>query len=161
MQAQSSSGNQFMFQTKRFIKSASNLTDADQLALEDIKWSSVRMHYDFTNRFKGATNIEISNSDWSYLITCTTDGGFNRIKYTRKGKWERTIRTYPNEKLDESIRAHIEYAYPRYSIFGTVTEVKTGNETAQLVTIEDQKTWKRIKVVDGELEVYEEYRKSR
>jgi hypothetical protein len=150
-----------MFQTKRLIKSASNLTDADKLALEDIKWSNVRMHFDFTNRFKGATNIQISSEDYSYLISCATDGGFNRATYSRKGRWERTIRTYPNEKLDETIRANIKYAYPRFSIFGSVTEVKSGNETAQLVTIEDQKTWKRIKVVDGELEVYEEYRKSR
>jgi hypothetical protein len=160
VKAQSSSGTKLMFANERFVKSASNLTDADKLALEDIKWTNVRMHYDFTNGFKGATNIDVSHADYSILISCTIDGGFNRIKYSRKGKWQSTTRTYNNEKLDETVRVHIESLYSRYSIFGGVVEVRSGNKTFHLVTIEDKKSWKRIKVEDGESEVYEEYKKS-
>jgi len=160
LRAQSSSGNQLMFDKESFTKSVNNASDADKLAMENIRMTNTRMYADFTARFKGATGINISENKKAIFISCTTDGDFNRITYNKKGRWQHTVRTYENEKLPESVREHVEYVYPRYSIFGGVVEVQVGNKTAYLVSIEDKKTWKRIRVVDGESDVYEEYKKS-
>ncbi len=160
LNAQSSSSNQLMFEKESFTKSVNNASDADKLALENIKMSSSRMYEDFTTRFKGATNINISEAKNAIFISCSTNGDFNRITYTKKGRWQHTVRTYENEKLPENVREQVEYAYPRYSIFGGVIEVHVANKTAYLVSIEDKKSWKRIRVVDGESDVYEEYKKS-
>jgi hypothetical protein len=149
------------FGSEKFVKTASDMADADKLALESIKMTSDRMFRDFTKRFKDASGIIVSNdASWHY-ISCYTDGDLNRIMYNKKGRWNHTIRTFDNAKLPESVRAQIEYIYPRYSIFGSAVEVNVSNRKAFLVLIEDQKSWKRIKVVDDETEVYEEYQKSK
>jgi hypothetical protein len=38
-----------------------------------------------------------------------------------------------------------------------VREINAANKTAYLVTIENAKTWKTIRVVDGEMDVYEDF----
>jgi hypothetical protein len=159
--AQSSSPNQLMFDKESFPKSVSNLNESDKLAMENIRLASAKMHKDFTTRFQGATNIHVGEDKRAIFISCSTGAEFNRITYSRKGKWQHTVRTYDNEMLPESIRSHVEYAYPRYSIFGGAVEVHVGDKIAYLVTIEDKKSWKRIRVVDGESDVYEEYKKSK
>jgi hypothetical protein len=160
LQAQSSSSDKIIFEKESFSKSVSNMSDADRLALENIKLASGKAYQDFTTRFKGATNINMSEGKNAIFISCSTDGDFNRITYNRKGRWQHTVRTYENQKLPEDVREQVEYAYPRFAIFGGVIEVHSSNKVAYLVTIEDKKSWKRIRVVDGETDVYEEYKKS-
>ena len=160
LHAQSSSGNQLMFDNESFTKSVSNLSDADKLALENIKMTSARMYGDFTKRFKNATNIHINEDNNAIFVSCSTEGDFNRITYNKKGRWQHTVRTYDNAKLPENVREQIEYGYPRFTIFGGVIEVHAAGKVAYLVTVEDKKSWKRIRVVDGESDVYEEYKKS-
>ena len=160
LQAQSSSSDQITFEKESFGKSVSNMSDADKLALENIKLASGKAYQDFTTRFKGATNINVSEASNAIFISCSTDGDFNRITYNRKGRWQHTVRTYDNQKLPENIREQVEYVYPRFAIFGGVIEVHASNKVAYLVTVEDKKSWKRIRVVDGEMDIYEEYKKS-
>ena len=161
LNAQSNSGKQLIFGKESFGKSINNMSDADKVAMENIRLASGRMYSDFTTRFKGATNINMSERGKTIFISCNTDEGFNRIMYNKKGRWQNTLRTYDNVKLPENIREQVEYAYPRFTIFGTAIEVYVSNKVAYLVTIEDQKTWKRIRIVDGESDVYEEYKKSK
>ena len=143
------------------VKSVSNSTDADKLALETIKMTNERMYGDFGKRFKNASDIHFSQSDNRHFISCYTNGDLNRAMYNKKGKWLHTVTTYDNSKLPESVRDLIEYSYPRYTIFGGVIEVNVSNKKAFLVTIENKNGWKRIKVVDDESEVYEEHQNSK
>jgi len=53
----------------------------------------------------------------------------------------------------------IRYAYPDFSI-KSVREVNAANSTAYLITIEDATSWKTIRIVNGETDVYEEYKKA-
>jgi len=161
LHAQRSSSNQRGFEKESFGKSVSNMSDADKIALEDIKLKSGKMYQDFTTRFKGATNINMSQNHNVIFISCSTGEDFNRITYSKKGRWQNTVRTYDNIKLPENVREQVEYAYPRFDIFGGVIEVHVSNKIAYLVSVEDKKSWKRIRVVDGEMDVYEEYMKSK
>ena len=52
----------------------------------------------------------------------------------------------------------VRYGYPDYSI-KSVREIHAANATAYLVTIEDATSWKTIRVVNGETDVYEEFKK--
>jgi len=161
LHAQRSSSNQVKFENESFGKSVSDMSDADKLALEDIKLTNGKMYQDFTTRFKGATNINMSRNHNAIFISCATGEDFNRITYNKKGRWQNTIRTYDNSKLPENVREQVEYAYPHFEIFGGAIEVHVSNKIAYLVSIEDKKSWKRIRVVDGEMDVYEEYKKSK
>ncbi len=161
LNAQSNSGNHLIFEKETFGKAISNLSDADKLTLENMRLARGKMYKDFTARFKGASNINVSEKGKAVFINCSTDQGFNRIMYDNKGRWQNTVRTYDNEKLVENVRELVENAFPRYAIFGGIIEVHASNKVAYFVTIEDKKSWKRIRVVDGEMDVYEEYTKSK
>jgi hypothetical protein len=155
MNAQSSTN----FNKETFAKSVSNASDADKLALENIKMMNARIYQDLSKNFKGATEISATKADRMTFISCKVDGKMNRIVYSKNGKWQNTVTSYESDRLPEDIRGSIEYAYPRYSIFGSAIEVKVGSKTAYLVTIENNTSWKRIRMVDGEMDVYEEYQK--
>ena len=69
LRAQSSSGNQLMFDKESFTKSVNNASDADKLAMENIRMTNTRMYADFTARFKGATGINISENKKAIFIS--------------------------------------------------------------------------------------------
>jgi hypothetical protein len=147
------------FDKATFAKSLSNASDADKLALENIKMMNARIYKDLTKNFKNASDISMSTVKNAALVSCKVDGKMNRIVYSKNGKWQNTVTSYESDRLPEPIRESIEYAYPRYSIFGSAIEVTVGKTTAYLVTIENKTSWKRIRMVNGEMDVYEEYQK--
>ena len=140
-------------------KSVVIASDADKLALENIKSMNEKMYKDFSSKFRNATNIQTNSIDNSTVISCDADGKFSRILYDRKGRWQHTITSYDSDKLPFDVREAVEDAYPRYQIYGAAVEVTVGDAKAYLVTIENKTSWKRIRVVNGETDVYEEWRK--
>ena len=144
---------------EKLNKSVIISSNTDNLALENIKAVNAKMYRDFSKKFKDASDIQVDVINKKTMITCLKDGKKSRVVYTKRGICQHIVSTYGNEQLPEHIRNQIEFAYPRYSIFGTVIEVTANNKTAHLVTIEDKTSWKRVRVVDGEMDVYEEYEK--
>lgn len=132
--------------------------EADGLALSKLKTVSEKAFKDFSKFYANATDIRIHNSGSNTLIVCNIDGAAARIQYNAKGRWLHTVKTYSPRLLPANVKSIVEEAYPAFRLFG-VTEVSVGNKTAHLVSIENDKSWKRIKVVDGEFEVYEAYNK--
>jgi len=151
------STEEFNLDKKALLNSISDASESDKLALESIKSINSRMYRDFSKNYKNATDIRVSKVDNHSSISCYIDGSLTRIMYRKNGRWQHTVRTYENEKLPAEVRELVSGAYPRYSIFGGVIEVNVGTKTAYLVTIEDKTCWKRIRVVEDEMDVYEEY----
>jgi hypothetical protein len=133
--------------------------DADRLAMENLRLSNVKMYRDFTRNYKNASAISLEQKEDHTLITCTVDGKKNRILYNKKGIWQNTVRTYDNEKLSADMRNQVENGFPRYSIYGPVVEVITRVGAAHLILIENKTSWKRVRIVDGEMDTYEEWNK--
>src|SRR5689334_7812093 len=71
-------------------KSAVIASDADKLALENIKNTNEKMYKDFSSKYKNATKIQTNLVDNSTVISCDNDGKFSRILYDRKGRWQHT-----------------------------------------------------------------------
>jgi hypothetical protein len=159
LNAQTSIKNGQTFNKEAIVNSLNVTSDADKLAMENMKATNSRMYSDFSKHFKNATDIKSSQIKNSTLISCNMDGKLTRVLYNKNGKWQHTITTYESDKLAESIRDQVSDAFPRYSIFGGVIEVEAGNKKAHFVTIENKSSWKRIRVVDGEMDVYEEFQK--
>ena len=132
--------------------------EADLNALAGLKAISAKLHARFTKDFKSATNISIY-PDKNIQIYSEIGGIKNRTLYTRKGKFLHNVRQYDFTMLPEAVTEAVNYAYPRFEIFGGVAEVQAAGKVAYLVLIETKKTWKRVKVINGEVEVYEEYNK--
>ena len=68
------------------------------------------------------------------------------------------LRHYNEEKLPAEIRHRVKSNYYDFSIYH-VSEIRYNGKTAWYVTIEDKTCWKKIKVLDSEMEVVEVYSK--
>jgi hypothetical protein len=133
--------------------------DADKIALEGLRAINVKAFAHFTRNYKGASRIRVSDLEGQTSVKFNMDGISETVRYDRKGKWRFSISGYGEEKLDANIRSNVESSFPGYMVFGFVNEIKVRDKTAYLVMIENNKTWKRIRVVDGETSIYEEFNK--
>jgi hypothetical protein len=133
--------------------------EADANTLADLRSANAKLYNRFTSRFSSAQDIHVLPLKWNIQISCKVDGIANRFLYAKNGRLLQTIRDYAPENLPEAISETVLNNYPRYSIFGIVNEVTIDNSTAYLVMIENKKSWKRVRVLNGEVDTYEEYKK--
>lgn len=132
--------------------------EADLNALINLKAISAKLYDRFTKDFRSASNITIY-ADKNVQIYSMIDGIKNRTLYTRKGKFLHNVRQYEANMLPEEVTNAVNDAYPRFDIFGGVVEVRVADIVAYFVLIENKKSWKRVKVINGEVDVYEEFNK--
>jgi hypothetical protein len=133
--------------------------DADKIALEGLRAINAKMFTHFTRNYKGASNIRVLDAAGQTTVKFDMDSISTSVRYDKNGKWRYSMKAYGEEKLDPDVRGSVETSFPGYMVFGFVNEIKVLDKTAYLVMIENSKTWKRIRVVDGETSIYEEYNK--
>lgn len=112
------------------------------------------------NRFKidfpGVTDDVWAKTINGFIVSFTFKGIQTTCFVTGRGVCENTIRYYSEAELPTEIRKGVKMEYLDYSI-KSVKEVTHNNKIAYLVTIEDKTSWKVIRMVDGELDVWEDY----
>lgn len=131
----------------------------DYATLVGIKEKNEKIFSHFTKAFKNAKNISSTEIKGSMMIHCHIDGNVHRILYNKNGKWIQTIKYFDSEKLSDEMRTEVILSYPLYTIFGVVTQVTIGDATAYLIMIENKKSWKIVRLVNDELDVYRSYTK--
>jgi len=159
--AQLMAGTNIRFNHENLLASSKMMVaaESDKAMLANIKSLSPRMFYNFTNSFPDATAIVVVHQKQFTEITCKTPGATNRLSYNKKGKLEQSIRYLRSSMLPANIVAQVKEAYPDYSVSQFAVEVTVGLKTAYLVTIENCTKWKKIKVVDNEMEESESFQK--
>ena len=80
------------------------------------------------------------------------------IYYNEKGNCEFIMRYYNEEKLPGEVAHLVISTYADFSI-NQVTEVRKNNKIAYVVKMESKTLWKTVKVIDGKMEVTEEFSK--
>ncbi|RYF93012.1 MAG: hypothetical protein EOO02_24550 [Chitinophagaceae bacterium] len=133
--------------------------ERDLKTLTSIKTMSARLYQHFTTNFKEAydVNMEVAhNVHLSWMI----DGLRHRALYTKKGRMLHKLKYYDMSLLSEEVAETVYSSYPRYRIFGGVTEVQVPGHTVYFILIEDKKTWKRVKVSGDEVLIHESYVKT-
>ncbi|HTS44212.1 MAG TPA: hypothetical protein VMH01_07430 [Puia sp.] len=108
---------------------------------------------------------EVVNSDWSVL----KDGGFlcrfiitdvpYRALYNPGGQWLYTISNYSGRQLSQSLRDKIQSSYYNYQITFVNQIDMPENKTIYLVEIQDEKSIKKVRVTDEEMEIVLNIRK--
>ena len=136
-----------------------NEATAEQ-GLSDVNIADInaRALKEFSKTFKTAANATWYEIKDGFIAKFKDDGIETRVGYNHKGRWMSTIRTYTEANLPRDVRRLVKSTYYDYSIF-LVQEVTVGDKTVYLVKIEDADTLKTIRVIDGEMDVYEDYKK--
>lgn len=103
---------------------------------------------------------DIDDAKWyktteGYAVSFKKDGMNTSIFYTHRGTFDSRINYYTEEKLPLHVRALVKSNFPDHAI-SHVTEVHKNDVVAHLVKIQDKKTVKTVKVIEGEWEVIED-----
>jgi hypothetical protein len=141
------------------IKHAPFIDKPGSSSLADLESLSPKVYRDFTRTFKSITDVVVTAAAHHTYIYCKTDGIDTRVSYDKKGNWHHTLQYYKESKLPKDTRHIIKSKYYDYKI-SSVVELSIGNKKAYVVTIEDERSYKTIKIVDDEIEVTEELQKS-
>ncbi len=100
---------------------------------------------------------------WSFdpkivTATFTTDNIITNVVYNSKGTWLRTEKTYYENEMDSVTRAIVKSKYFDDSIT-KVREIKEGDTTCYFIYLENAATFRIVTVVNGDMNIYEQYRK--
>ena len=110
---------------------------------------------------------KVNNEKWVLGADCIVacyelDSVSQSIYYDKKGHWTGCVKTYNEDKMPRDIRKMIKQEYYDYKIIA-VQEVETYEShlvPTYIVTIEDDKNVKQIRIQDGEMDVYKEFKRS-
>lgn len=120
---------------------------------------TTRVIRNFMKDFPGISGTAWSKNGSGYVVRFSANGIQHWAFLTRKGHCHGTMRYYHEEGLPAYVRTIVKSNYYDFTI-ASVKEVSTGSDTAYLVTIEDKATWKVVRIVDREMDIYEEHVKS-
>ena len=131
-------------------------TDSDFNFRNDINTKAVR---NFIRDYKNVTGAKwFKSANGSFVVYFSSENIKSWIYYDKNGDFEFMLRHYNEEKLPHYIRHRVKSNYYDFSIYH-VSEIRYNGKTAWYVTIEDKTCWKKIKVLDAEMEVVEVYSK--
>jgi hypothetical protein len=140
-------------------KTSVSSADADNMARASLKSINTKMFSHFSRNFKDASNIRITTAGENTHVSFRKNGELNGVQYNRKGKWLYSIRYFNESGLSAQLKANVESNYPGYLVYGFAQEIKVLDKTALLVMIENKTSWKRIRIVDDVMDIFEEYNK--
>jgi hypothetical protein len=114
----------------------------------------------FKENYRNAQQVSwYSNTDQSMFCVFHDADNTTRVFYDKKGFWESTLISYAPSGLGTEIRDLVLANFAGYAI-SYVNEVQLpGEAPAYVINIEDAKHIKVVRVVNGEIDVKEDFRK--
>ena len=138
-------------------KPATSSRDSGSLRLNERNSQAVR---NFARDFKNVSDARWIKSANGFVAYFIQDYIQNWIVYNEKGSQEFMIRDYYEEKLPLNVRHTVKSVYYDFSIY-CVNEITVKGITIYVVTLKnkanDKTFWKKVQVVDGEMELMKEY----
>jgi len=114
----------------------------------------------FVSSYSNATDPKWVKYSGGFVVYFIRDGIRYKVYYTRTGEHKCTIRQYSAEDMALEMRQLVEGAFKDYSIF-LVTEVTKRGKTRYEIKIEDEFSFKLIRIEDGGMRVTNEFIKSK
>src|SRR4030095_9911171 len=136
-------------QQAMLLSSESSKIEAADLTIEAVK--------DFQASFKGVAHEQWYEVSDGFIAEFTKDKIPTRVAYDKKGRWHCTIRTLNETQLPADVRDLVKRTYYDSNIL-VAYEIKH-EDTVYIFKIEDSKTLKMRRVVDGEIEVVTDNKK--
>ena len=124
--------------------------DSDFIFRNDINIKAVR---NFISEYKNIPDAKwFKSANGLFVVYFNNENIQNWIYYNKKGDFEYMLRHYKEEKLPGGVRHLVKSNYYDFNIYH-VSEIRYDGKIAWYVSIEDKTCWKKIKVVDDEMEI--------
>ncbi len=126
---------------------------------EDLAVINSRAIKDFKKSFKLPADEKWFKIETGFIVKFVQDGIQHRADYDNKGHWKATTRYYSEKQLPKDVRSQVKSVYYDYTIT-SVQEFTFPQHHVYLVNMEDEKTILIIRISDGEMDVFKEYKKA-
>jgi hypothetical protein len=126
------------------------------LKINDINIKAVR---DFLKNFATVTNNKwLKGDDGSLTCQFSSDGVATSVRYDKSGDRLYIMKIYKEDKLADKIRRNITRKYYGAKIT-MVMEYDADRGVETYIHLEDSRTYKIVRIVDGDMELYEKLNK--
>ena len=136
---------------------AQGLNKSTPFYLTEINSKAMRR---FVSSYPNATDPIWVTYSGGHVVYFTRDGIRYKVYYTRTGEHKCTIRQYSAKEMPPEMRRLVENAFKDYCV-ALVTDVTKRGRTRYEIKIEDESSFKEIKIEDGGLRVTNEFIKSK
>jgi hypothetical protein len=111
----------------------------------------------FTRTYKGASDARWESlRDGGYVCRFKQNGVSKRAFYNKRGGWLATIAGYMTDHLPTDVRRQVHSVYYDYSILYANEIVMPDKPIAYVIQVQDGRTIRIVRVVDGEMEEIQE-----
>ncbi|HEX7903981.1 MAG TPA: hypothetical protein VF487_08895 [Chitinophagaceae bacterium] len=116
----------------------------------------------FSNQYKQVRNVSWEKLRNGFFARFVSDDIRATIYYDNKGNWLGSIKYYGEEKLAHEIRQIVKSTYYDYNIIGIqeVVTVDSPDVPTYIITMEDRKHVKLLRICNREMEVWKEMNKT-
>jgi hypothetical protein len=118
----------------------------------------IRAIRNFKKEFPDVTNDVWTKIKEGYFVGFSVNGIQSKLFLSKNGTCLGHIRYYSEKDLPAAVRHQVKSMYYDFSIFN-VTEATAAGNTVYLITLEDNVSWKTVRVADGEMSVLKQYKK--
>jgi hypothetical protein len=136
----------------------------DEITVSDdivtVNKASLRAMSNFLKDYKQANNPEWTLlRDRSHLCVFTISGIPYRAFYNPNGSWSYTVSSYDGKLLNKVIHDRIQSVYYNYRILYVNQIDLSSYKTIYLVEIQDEKSIKKVRVADEEMDIIQDFKK--
>lgn len=158
--AQNSTGLYVINDTKTFKNSLSAFDEKNLNAYSgnELSGISTKAVKDFSKTYKTAENTKWAKIQDGFMAHFTQDGIEKRTYYDQRGNWHFTISYYDEKKLPKYVRAMVKSTYYDYAI-STVQELQIEDKVIYIIHMQDDTSWKTVRVCEDEMDVIENFTK--
>lgn len=122
---------------------------------------NVRAMRDFVTRYGDVSDVIWHKASSNYVAVFFRDSVQYRTIYTHRGDLGFIMKYYNEKHLPKNVRAQVKSTYYDYQIY-IIQEVEIPDQpTVYYVNLQGDTDWKKVKVCQGEMEVLEEFKRSK
>jgi len=121
--------------------------------LNDLNSTSIRH---FLNTYGNNRGETWNSNAGGFRASFRSENILYLVDYDKTGNWSGTTRIYNETKLPRDIRRIVKSTYYDYAI-KSVSEVTAAQKLMYFVKIQDSVTLKTVRVMDGDMQVIEEF----
>lgn len=131
-------------------------TPASQKNLSTGVLAQLKAEKDFLRSNKEAENVRWYHDVKGFFVYYTKEGNKGRSFYNQKGNFIYNVLSYPEQSLPFKIKSWVKMVYYMDYKITHVNEIRQDGKTIFLVQITDDKTWKKLRIIDDDMEVIKE-----
>jgi hypothetical protein len=119
--------------------------------------AQLKAEEDFAKWNKNAENIRWYNDANGFFVYYSINGNKARSFYNKRGNFVYNSIAYTEQFLPLKIRELVKSVYYMDYKITHVNEIRQDDQTTFLVTVTDDKVWKKLRITDEDMEVISEF----